>query len=433
MDTMEKPLTVKTKVLKEEECEISFSIEIPKDEVSKETDAVFKDIHARAALPGFRTGKAPMDMVKTQFADRARRAVLENLIGKSAAQVIQERKLRTIDTPKVEKIDFELGNALVFQMKVEKDPDIKAKDYKGIKITKTSNPVTDERVQKTLEEVRERNANLVTVENGKVEKTNFAVIDFDGKIDGKPLDGGSAKNYLLDMTQPQTISGFAEGLLGAAAGESRTVKVTFPADYAKKEIAGKQAVFDISVKEIKTKKMPALDEEFAKDLGLASLDELKKKVRENLEKEETARADKELEEQIYQALLDNNIFSVPPTLVEDRAVSLTRRAISQLSRQGLVQPNDPQAEKTLMEKSRPQAERDVRLSYLIKAIAAQEKLEAVEADVQALKKKALDESKDQSDNVEAYFKEHAHAIQVSLTEGKVLDFLKAGAKVKPAK
>lgn len=433
MDTIEKPMTVKTKVLKQEACEISFSIEVPRDEVAKETESVFRDIQSRAALPGFRTGRAPLELVKQQFADRAQRAVLENLIGKAAGQVIRERKLSAIDTPKVEKIDFDLGKPLVFEMKVERDPEVKAKDYKGLKVTAAAKPITDETVAKTLEELRERNANLITVENGKVEKNNYAVIDFDGKIDGKPLQGGSSQNYLLDMAQPQTIAGFAEGLLGAAAGEKRTVTVTFPADYARKEIAGKQAVFDISVKEIKSKKLAALDDDFAKDLGLTSLAELKTKVQENLEKEEKARADKEMEEQIYQGLLDNNAFSVPPTLVEDRATTLTRRAMQSLSRQGLVQPGDAQAEKTLAEKSRPQAERDVRLSYLIKAIAAQEKIEALDADVEVLKKKALEESKDQAENVEKYFREHDDSIRLSLKEGKVLDFLKANVKIKSSK
>jgi len=433
MDTIEKPMTVKSKVLKEEPCEISFSVEVPKDEVGKETESVFRDIQTRAALPGFRTGKAPIEMVRQQFADRARRTILENLIGKAATQVIRERKLSAIDTPKVEKIEFEFEKPLVFHMKVEKDPDVKAKDYKGIKVTSAPKPVTEDMVTKTLDEIRERNANLITVEGGKADKTNFAVIDFDGKINGKPLQGGSSKNYLLDMAQPQTIAGFAEGLLGAVAGENRTVTVTFPADYARKEIAGKEAVFDISVKEIKSKKLAALDDDFAKDLGLTSLAELQQKVKDNLEKEEKARADKEMEEQIYQALLDNNSFTVPPTLVEDRAVTLTRRAMQSLSRQGLVQPGDAQAEKTLAEKSRPQAERDVRLSYLIKAIAAQEKIIATDADVDALKKKALDESKDQAENVEKYFKEHDDSIRISLAEGKVLDFLKAHVKLKPAK
>lgn len=432
METLEKSMSIKTKVVKEEPCEITFAIEVAKDDVLKETETVFSDIQRRAALPGFRTGRAPLDLVRQQFADRARRQIIENLIGRSATQVIRDKKLQAIDTPKVEKMEFDFGKPLSFQMKVEKDPEVKAKDYKGLKLTAAASAVTDEKVQSTLHDIRDRNATLFTVEGGKVEKDGFAVIDFTGTIGGKPLPGGSATNYLLDMTQPQTIAGFAEGIIGAAAGETRRVTVTFPADYANKEIAGKEAVFDISVKEIKAKKLPALDDEFAKDLGLGSLAELTAKVRENLEKEEKARADHDLEEQIHQALLDHNFFAVPPTMVEDRAVTIARRTLSRLAQQGLVAPNDPQAEKTLIEKSRPQAEKDVRLSYLLKAIAAQEKLDAQTADVASLKDKALAESKDKA-AVEKYFVEHHETIRMSLTEGKVMDFLKASAKIKPSK
>jgi trigger factor len=235
------------------------------------------------------------------------------------------------------------------------------------------------------------------------------------------------------MNQPQTIAGFSAGILGAEIGKQREVKVTFPGDYARKEWAGKEAVFQVTVKEIKEKKLPNLDDDFAKDLGLTSLEELKGKVRENLQKELTAKADRAVEEQIDQALLDNHQFSVPPTLVEERTRTLTHRALSNLHRQGLVAPGDKQAEETIREKSRPQAEKDVRLSYLFKSIAGQEKLEATEAGVEELKKKALEETKDNPQNVEKYFQERDLAIRASLTEGKVLEFLKNTAKVKTAK
>ena len=131
METLEKPLNAKVKVLKEEDCEITYSVELPKDDVQKETEDVYKSIQSRASLPGFRVGKAPLEMVKKNFADRAKQQVLENLIGRAASQVIREKKLQMIDQPKVEKIEFDFEKPLVFHMKVERDPDIKVKDYKG--------------------------------------------------------------------------------------------------------------------------------------------------------------------------------------------------------------------------------------------------------------------------------------------------------------
>lgn len=430
METAEKAVAVKLKVLKEEPCEVTYSVELAKDEVARETEEVFKDIQTRAALPGFRTGKAPLEMIKKNFAQRARQAVLENLIGRAAAQVIRDKKLQTIDTPQIEKVDFDLGKPLSFHMRVEKDPEVKVKDYKGVKLSRKTTRVTDDTVNKTLEELRERNASLVASSAEKVGKNHFVMIDFEGKIDGKAFPGGSAKNYLLDMNAPQTIAGFSDGVLDAKVNEQKPVQVTFPADYPHKEFAGKAAVFDVQVKEIKEKKIPALDDDFAKDLGLTSLAELKEKVKQNLEKEEEARSEKDLEDALFQHLLDRNKFSVPAKLVEHRTQTLIQRARTALERQGLVQPNDPQAEGPLRDKVRPQAERDVRLSYMLKSVAEQEKLENVDVEVENLRKKALEENKDRVDAVETYFRDHDHSIRASLLEGKVIEFLKKNAKIK---
>jgi len=431
METLEQ-LSTKVKVLKEEPCEVTLSIELAKDDVAKETDSVFKSIQQRAVVPGFRAGKAPIDMVKQSFADRARQTVLENLIARAATQVMRDKKIQSIDTPKVEKIDFEFGKPLVFVMRVEKDPEVKAKDYKGIKVNRPADDVKDADVEKAITEILERNATLVASGAKEIGKNHFVTIDFEGKIDGKTFPGGTATNYLLDMEQPQTIAGFSEGLVGAKVDEERDINVTFPADYARKEWASKAATFHVKVKEIKEKKLPTLDDEFAKDLGLTSLTELKTKVKENLQHDATAKADKEVEDQLYQALIDNHSFNVPTTLVEERNRSLTQRALYNLSRQGLVSAEDAQAQATLKEKTRPQAEKDVRLSYLLKAIASQEKLDATDADVEELRKKALDDKDAKPAEIEKYFQERDLSIRASLTEGKVLDFLKKHAKIKTA-
>lgn len=432
METLEQALATKVKVVKEEPCEVTMAIEIAKDDVIRETESAFRSIQNRAVLPGFRAGKAPLEMVKQNFSDRARQSVIETLIGRAAAQVLKDKKIQTIDTPRVEKIEFEFDKPLSFHMKVEKDPEVKAKDYKGIKVNRPSDAVKDDDVQKTLEDLRERNATIEISTASTVGKTNFAVINFDGKIDGKPFPGGSATNYLLDMSQPQTIAGFSEGIEGAARQEERDIPVTFPADYARAEWAGKQAVFHVKVLEIKDKKLPPLDDDFAKDLGMASLAELRQKVREGLEKDAKARAEKEVEDQLYQALVDGHKFQVPATLVEERNKTLAQRAFGNLVRQGLVSPEDQQARSTLLEKTRPQAEKDVRLSYLLKAIAAQEKLEATDADVAELKTKALSDPEAKPEEIEKYFQERDLSIRASLTEGKVLDFLKKNAKIKNA-
>ena len=305
METLEKPLSTKVKVIKEEDCVVTFSVELPKDEVAQELESTFQKIQSRASLPGFRVGKAPIDMVRKNFADKARQMVLEDLVSRASTQVMKEKKLAAIDTPRIEKLEYDLGKPLMFHLRVEKDPEIKVKDYKGIKVNKPSTVVTEAAITKTLDEIRDRNASLVASDAKKVGKNHFAVIDFEGKIDGKVFPGGTSKNYLLDMNQPQTIAGFSDGILTAEINKEREVNVRFPADYAQKQWANKEAVFLVTVKEIKEKKLPNLDDDFAKDLGLTSLEDLKTKVKENLQKEADSRSEKEVEEQIYQALVDS--------------------------------------------------------------------------------------------------------------------------------
>src|ERR1700687_1506970 len=199
METLEKPLPTKVKVIKEEDCLVMLSVELPKEEVAQELESVYQRIQSRASLPGFRVGKAPMDLVRKNFADKARQALLEDLVRRASTQVIRERKLEVIDTPRVEKLDYDIGKPLLFHLRVEKDPVVKVRDYKGVKVNRPTTVITDDDVTKTLEEIRERNASLVAASAQTVEKSHFAVIDFEGKIDGKAFPGGSAKNYLLDM------------------------------------------------------------------------------------------------------------------------------------------------------------------------------------------------------------------------------------------
>src|SRR5882762_3531671 len=158
METLEKPLSTKVKVIKEEDCLVMFSVELPKDLVAQELELVYQRIQSRAALPGFRTGKAPIEMVRKNFAEKARQTLLEELISRASTQVIRERKLEVIDTPRVEKLEYDSGKPLLFHLRVEKDPVVKAKDYKGIKVNKPSTTVTEGDIAKTLEDIRERNA-----------------------------------------------------------------------------------------------------------------------------------------------------------------------------------------------------------------------------------------------------------------------------------
>lgn len=420
----------KIKILHDEPCALTLAVELPQEEVVRETETVFRDIQARVSLPGFRLGRAPMDLIRQHFSSKARSTVIENLVTRSVPELLKAHAIEMVNAPRVEKIEFQFDRPLSFQIKVEREPKVKVKDYKGIKIAQRRAEVTDSKAQEAVDELRERNAVWVDAGDTELGRAHLAVVDYTGRLDDAPIPGGQAQNQMIDMSAPQTLVGFTDGLLGARKGETREVAVTFPSDYPQGAMAGKSAQFTVTLKEIKKKKVPAADDEFAKDLGLGSLDALKAKARQNLEMQAQKAAEIDLENQIHQALLGANHFPVPPSMVLERTQSLIGRALRRLQAQGLSESREAFQNPQWQEQFRPEAERQVRLYFILRAVAQQEKLEATEVDVAAAQERALRENPEQRSEIETYFQKNLETVKSSLTEENVLKWIKAHAKIR---
>lgn len=426
-NTME---NVKVSILDKKPCEVSLVLEINADEVDKERDIVFNEILKQAKIPGFRQGKAPLDVVKKNYDSTARKQVMENLISRVIPEVLKENQIKAISSPSIEKYDFDFGKPFSLQLKVERQPDVKVKDYKKIKIKKKIYKVDDKQITEQVDALRDRNSRLVVVENEPAKKEHFAVVDYEGTIDGKKFPGGSAKNQMVNLSASQMIQGFAEGIIGANIGDTREVKVTFPKEYPQKEFAGKEAVFSITIREIKQKNMPAADDDFAKDVGFGSLNELKNHIKQDLEKQAEKKIEKEMRDQIFDHLLKTNEFQVPVSLVEEHANTMLERTKRYFKYQGYSETEWDKQKDASREKIKPEAEKQVRLSYIFSALAAAEKIETTPEDLNEELNKAIAKDSAKEKTVKQYYDKHKDDIMAKIKEDKLFVFLFDSAKIK---
>lgn len=408
---------VKFKKLKEEGCVVTFSVEVPAAKVADESHNVLLNIQQRARLPGFRQGKAPLDLVKKNFSGHAHEEVVERLVRRHVPEGLKELSLQPVVAPSVEDLRFENGKPLQFEVRVETAPKVTPKDYLKIAVTRKAYPATTEALEARLGELREGHARLEKAAEESVGKQHFVVVDYAGSQGGKPLPGAKGENELVDMSSEQTLEGLAEGLLGLQRGQSKDVPV---------KLRGREALLRVTVKEIKTKILPAANAEFAKDLGFETAEALNEKLSQVIEEEGKAKSEQEVVEQLQKALLKANAFPVPPALVEGQLEHMLKRLRRQLMGEGRW-PEKELGE--LKAKLRPRAEDEVRLSLLLPAIAEKEKLSVSEADVQEELDKNLAGAGDdkQREEIRGMFSKRKEEISAMIRDRKTMIFLREKA------
>ena len=420
---------VKLKTAEEKPCKVTLSVNFSPDLIKQRKEKVAAEFQRVAQLPGFRAGKAPIDLVRQNFSGKINSETLDQIFRDYVPEILKEKSLRPITTPMVDKVQFNGGDTLIFNLIIERNPDYKVKDYKKISLTKKTKTLTDADVTRELEELRERNAQLIPVQAEQAATEHFAVIDYVGEVEGKSLPELKAENQLVNLSSPQTIQGFAEGILGMKKAETKEVAVTFPKEYPGAAVAGKPVTFKITLQDIKEKKLPALDDEFAKDFEAASLEEFKTRIRESLNASLEKAQKVELETQMMDHLVKENEIPVPDSLVEMQLSSLLERAKDMMLRQGM-KPDTDGKEAGLREKYRPQAERQVRVSYILSGIAKQENLAATDAEVGLELEKYKAKNPERAKDVEAYFAEHGDHVRAQMTDEKVVKFITENAKIK---
>ncbi|TAN55409.1 MAG: trigger factor [Betaproteobacteria bacterium] len=359
-----------------------LSMSVPIGEIERQVDARLKQLARNVKLPGFRPGKVPMKLVVQQYGPQVRSEVLGDAVQKAFGEAVKEANLKVAGYPRIEKKDGAGGDqALEFSATFEIFPEVRVGDLAAAEIERPQVAVDDAAVERTLQILRRQRTEWVAVERGAQDGDRLSV-DFDGRIDGASFDGGSASGFSFLVGEGRMLPEFEAAARGLKAGESKSFEVKFPDDYAGKAVAGKTAAFSLAVKRVEEPKLPALDAEFAKRLGVAdgNLDTMRAEIRANVEREVKKRIDAQVKSQALQRLLEATPIELPRALVQAETQQLVEVAAADLKTRGLKLENvplDPQAFEA-------NAKRRVALGLIVGELARAEKLQPKPAEVRAL-------------------------------------------------
>ena len=395
-------------------CRRELDLEIPAEEVTKATEKVAKDFAKIARVPGFRPGKAPISLIKKRFADDIKGEVLQKLVPVHVEKAVAEQKLTPVSQPQVDKLEFAEGQPLKFRASFEVLPEFPLGNYKNLEIEMPEMTITDESVANTLSEMQQRAATFAPVEGRAIENGDFVQV----KLLGTPEGGGEplqAESVLCHVGAEETMEPFNENLRGANIGEHKNFDVEYPADYPDAKLAGKKFHYSVDILGIKTKKLPEIDDEFAKDVSdAASLDELKTKIREGLVHERDHRLKELQSEKVLAELVKLHDFPVPESLVEHQMDVRLERVVRSLAQQGV----DPRAVNvdwvSLRKRQEERAKDDVKAELVIDRIATEEKIEVTD-----------EELEHELEHVAGHSGESAEALRARLTKQGALDRMKA--------
>ena len=313
----------------------------------------------------------------------------------SYSEVLKENNIVPVDYPKIDVVEVGEGKDFVYTAEVTVYPEVELGDYKGLSIEKKTYEVTEEEVSKKLKEMQEKNARVETKEEGTVENGNIAVIDFKGYVDGEAFQGGEGKDYSLEIGSKTFIDTFEEQLVGAKVNDTVEVNVTFPENYGKEELNGKPAKFEVTIKEIKVKELPELDDEFAKETSeFDTIADLKADVTKKLEEANTERSEREFEEAVITAVSGNAKVEIPEVMVEKEVDKMVQNLQQRLQYQGLTLEQYFQFtgtdEEKMREYMRANAQTKVKVDLVLEAI---EKAENIEATEEEIREKAVEVAK----------------------------------------
>src|SRR4030043_2081229 len=353
------------------------SIEIPEDKITKEVESFYKDLGKKAKIKGFRPGKVPRDILERYFKDYVKAEVVQKLIQDTYPQALSEKDLQPVSPPTIDPGEFEHGKPFQYSVVIEVKPDIKLEGYTGLKIEGEKEEVKDEEIEERLKALQNLHANLKTISEARpIQTGDYVIVDYEARLGGKPLEGGKAIDFTVEVGSGQFIPAFEEKLIGLKPEGESDIEVSFPEDYGYQKWAGKTISFHVKIKEIKEKILPPLDDEFAKDLGdYSSFEELKTKLRGEIEKEKELALERQLKDQMGEQLLAANPFEVPESLVEEQTKALVSDTKLRLSAQGLELKNLGLTEEKPQEDYKAMAQKQVRTFLILEKIAGQEGIE----------------------------------------------------------
>ncbi|MBE6071146.1 MAG: trigger factor [Clostridium butyricum] len=428
---------MKAKVEKIETNVVKLEITVEAEKFNAALTKAYNKNKTRYNIPGFRKGKVPMAMVKKfygveVFYDDA----INFAIDESYGEALNAENIKPVDYPKIDIVELGEGKDLVYTATVTVYPEIELGEYKGLDIKKPVYEVEEAEIEKQINDMREKNARIETkAEGATLEKGDIAVIDFKGYIDDIAFDGGEGSDYELEIGSGTFIDNFEDQLVGLKVGEKKDVNVSFPENYGKDELNGKPAKFEVEIKEIKVKELPELDDELAKDVAaVESLAELKENIKKNLENSNNDKAEREFEEAVITAVIENSKMDVPEAMISKEIDAMMKDLEGRLKYQGLSLDQYMEFTGNTVEKMRDfmkeNAERKVKADLVLEAVAKAEDIKATDEEVKerALELGKMYGPKDPEKMAEILVNAQRPMIEKDIVIEKTLKFIKDACK-----
>jgi len=404
----------------------SLSIEVAPERVQSKLERAYQEWGQKAAVPGFRKGKIPRSVLQLHFRKEIEGQVVKDLIPEAYQEAIQGANIRPVGLPEMGEVNLDPDHSLRFRVTVEIKPDLEVKDYLQIEVLKKPVEVKDEEVEQALKVIQDRASQFEPMEGWPALEGDLVYLDFGGMVNKKAVKDLSGENYPVILGSRALLPDLEMALLGMEKDQTKEIEVSLPADFIKKELAGKKVLFRLKVREIKKKRVPELNNDFPKEIGEeGTLEDLKVKLRKELLLEKEKERDSTLKEEILEKVLEVNLFEAPPSMVEEELEHMmenTRRSLS--ARRATLKDLDLD-EKGLRERLRDQATKRVKSSLILEAIALKEKVEPSDEEIQRELENISVSLQQDTATLQRYFQEKDGLAQVKgiLRERKTVDFL----------
>lgn len=413
-----------------------LTVEVDAEQVAVGLDKAFKKVSAQVTVPGFRKGKVPRGMFEKRFGiESLYQDAIDFILPDAYMEAVKETGIEPIDRPEVDVEHIAKGEVLKFTAKVLVKPDVTLGEYKGIEVEEQNAEVSADEIDEELKRLQQRHAEVTVLEEGTAENGDITAIDFDGSVDGVPFEGGQSENYSLELGSGSFIPGFEEQIVGLAIGDEKDIEVTFPEDYHAEELKGKAAVFKVKVNEIKRKSLPALDDEFAKDVSeFDTLDEFKQDIEKRLKERKEQALKSERENAVIDKAAKAAEVEIPEVMIETEIGGMLQDFENRLRMQGMnlemYYRFSGQDESKLREQMREDAEKRVRNNLVLEAIAKAESIEVSDEDLNSELENMAQQYQRSVEEIRTILSANGNlsAMKTDLIVRKTVDFLVANSK-----
>lgn len=418
---------MKVEIKKEEESKIILNIEIPKEIVQKEEEVIYAKLTKNAVIPGFRQGKVPRKILSLRYKDEINSQLISNLISSTYSSVLKDKNLFPIGETRIEAIDFKEDKSLFFRAIIEVKPEIKLASYKEIKLEKIIFEITKNKVDEALQLLQDQKATLEDINNRNVKEGDYVIIDYEGFVDNQQVAREKGTNQYLQVGSPNIERAFTEGLMNASLNEEKEIKVKLPINYPLEKLRGKECIYKLKIKAIKEKKLPQLNDEFAKSFKKSNLEELKQAVKEELIKEYKEISSYDLERQLIEYLVKNSYLELPLSLVKEEKKNLEERKIKLLKMLGQSQEEIDKNIENSQQELEEMAKRNIKIYFILHQIKEEEKISVSTQEIEEKINFLVNKTKKKKEEIkEKYFS----SLKGKILYSKIIKHLINLAKIK---